>query len=242
MKFKKIVGFGDSWMYGDELLDPDLLESDPSAHSCYTQNLDYRTSRCFLGLLGKHYQVPVDNFGIPGGSLTSIFWTFLWWLNHEPAPEECLVLVGLTNSHRITHYNPNHVHYSDDPEWNMFVHSCWINSTSQPSEFSDMMKQQLLLTDCEELRKLNYQTTVLGLDGIAARRGLKMIQFNIPSTPMEIDVPSLIWSDTNLTKIFLEHTDNQNNQLYMPGGHPNEKGHQIIRDMLIPEIDRVILS
>ena len=23
MTFKKIVGFGDSWMYGDELLDPE---------------------------------------------------------------------------------------------------------------------------------------------------------------------------------------------------------------------------
>ena len=26
MKFKKIVGFGDSWMWGDELFDPNLTE------------------------------------------------------------------------------------------------------------------------------------------------------------------------------------------------------------------------
>jgi len=34
MKYKKIVGFGDSWMYGDELLDPELIRRSPDAHSC----------------------------------------------------------------------------------------------------------------------------------------------------------------------------------------------------------------
>jgi len=34
MTFKKIVGFGDSWMYGDELLDPELSGRYPDAHSC----------------------------------------------------------------------------------------------------------------------------------------------------------------------------------------------------------------
>ena len=27
MTFKKIVGFGDSWMHGDELLDPELSKT-----------------------------------------------------------------------------------------------------------------------------------------------------------------------------------------------------------------------
>ena len=31
MKFKKIVGFGDSWIWGDELLDPALVNH-PQAH------------------------------------------------------------------------------------------------------------------------------------------------------------------------------------------------------------------
>ena len=31
MKFKKIVGFGDSWIWGDELMDPALINH-PQAH------------------------------------------------------------------------------------------------------------------------------------------------------------------------------------------------------------------
>ena len=57
MKFKKIVGFGDSWMYGDELLDPELLKINPTAHTCFDQNTTYREHNCFLGLLGQHYHL-----------------------------------------------------------------------------------------------------------------------------------------------------------------------------------------
>jgi hypothetical protein len=145
MKFKKIVGFGDSWMYGDELLDPVLLAQDSTAHTCFDQNTVYRERHCFLGQLGAHYNVPTENFGIPGGSLTSTQWTYQWWLDHETVPlNECLVLVGLTNSNRITHYNPNHVHYSNDPPWNKFVHSSWVNfgNTVVPQPFCEMIKQQ----------------------------------------------------------------------------------------------------
>jgi hypothetical protein len=42
MTFKKIVGFGDSWMYGDELLDPVLVQQHADAHSCWHQNDQYR--------------------------------------------------------------------------------------------------------------------------------------------------------------------------------------------------------
>jgi hypothetical protein len=77
MKIRKIVGFGDSWMFGDELLDPKLAAQDPDAHCCWVQNTHYRESHCFLGLLGQHYDWPTENFGIPGGSLDSTQWTYL---------------------------------------------------------------------------------------------------------------------------------------------------------------------
>jgi lysophospholipase L1-like esterase len=41
---------------------------------------------------------------------------------------------------------------------------------------------------------------------------------------------------------FRDHPNNQKRELIMPGGHPNEKGHIIVADMLQSEIDRVILS
>jgi len=241
MQFKKIVGFGDSWMYGDELMDPDYLSTNPNGHFSDEQNFPYRLKHCFLGQLGQHYGVPIENFGIPGGSLGSTMWTFQWWLDHETLPlDECLVLVALTNADRITHYNPNHVHYSDDPPWNKFVHSTWVNfgSSVVPNPYAQMIKSQIVLTDCRELSRLNYQQTVLFFDGIAARNKLNMIQFNImPAERLVPNTPTLLEPGFCWTLWFRDHPGNQQRELICKDGHPNEIGHSLIRDRLISHIE-----
>lgn len=220
--FKKIVGFGDSWMYGDELTDPNNFITE--AHARGLCNSAYRERNCFLGRLGEHYSVPVENFGIMGGSLDSARWTFLYWLAHEPNPEDCLVLHAVTNSYRFSYYNPNHTVYLNDPPWNRFVHSSWPNN-----EFENLVKQQTVLTDCPELHWLRYKETVMLFDGVSARRDILTMQFNVfPEKPLEL--PTLFdWTLKDWT------TD------LKPGGHPNEKGHQKIAEHLINLIDPAII-
>jgi hypothetical protein len=245
MKFDKIVGFGDSWMYGDELLDPELQIREPDAHCCWLQNDDYRQKNCFLGLLGSHYNVKTENFGIPGGSLESTEWTYLWWLEHEPNPQRCLVLIYLTESNRASFYNPNHVHYSNDPPWNKFVHSTWIHFGSSVigPEYTDMIKRYLVLTECPELWDLRYRRAVIFLDSHARVSNIPMLMFNTLPPPKPVTpIPSLVWPDFSWSMYFREHPNNRNRELIKPGGHPNEQGHHLIRDMLIPEIDRVIID
>jgi hypothetical protein len=242
MKFKKIVGFGDSWMYGDELIDPELLKQHPDAHFCWDQNTTYRQRNCFLGQLGQHYDVPTENFGIPGGSLTSTMWTYQWWLDHEQLPlNQCLVLIGLTNSDRVSHYNPNHQYYSNDPPWYKFVHSPWVDSGAGtvPQEFCDLIKQQIVLTTCPELEKLNYQQAVLFFDGISARNSIPTIQFNImPGERTVPNTPSLIWPDQSFVSWFVQGLQPVHGRKYIKEhGHPNEIGHVLIRDRLISYID-----
>ena len=245
MKFKKIVGFGDSWMYGDELLDPALAAQHTDAHPCWVQNTTYREANCFLGLLGQHYGVPTENFGIPGGSLESTEWTYLWWLDHEPEPEDCLMIIFLTESNRASFYNPNHVHYTNDPPWNKFVHSTWVHFGSSVigPEFTDLIKRYLVLTECKDLWDLRYRRTVLFFDGQRARSHIPILMFNTLLPVRQIhDAPSLIWPDRAWTLYFRDHPENVNRALVKAGGHPNEMGHGIIRDLLIPEIDRVTMS
>lgn len=239
MKFKKIVGFGDSWMFGDELLDPELKKQNSDAHSCWTQNDKYRESHCFLGLLGKHYQVPVENFGIAGGSMQSSIWTFLWWLEQEHNPQDCLVLVGHTDSDRLSFYNPKHKSYGNDPAWNRFVHSTWVEfgSSVVPEEFRDLAKRHLVLTNSPELCRYNYQQTVMFFDGIAARQQIPMLQFHIMPADMHLDLPTIIWPGFSTTMWFRDHPKNQKRELICPGGHPNEIGHQLIADKLISTIE-----
>jgi hypothetical protein len=239
MTFKKIVGFGDSWMYGDELLDPELSKKHADAHTCWSQNDHYRTSNNFLGLLGQHYGVPVENFGIAGGSMQSSIWTFLWWLDNEPEPENCLVLVGHTDSDRLSFYNPNHAHYTNDPPWNKFVHSTWVEYGSSviPEEWRTMIKQQLVLTNCRTLARLNYQQTLMFFDGTAGRRGIPMMQFHIMPADVPMNLPTEIWPNFSTTMWFRDHPGNQKRELICPGGHPNEIGHEMIANKLILTID-----
>lgn len=243
MKIQKIVGFGDSWMYGDELLDPELAQHEPEAHCSWVQNTGYRKSHCFLGLLQQHYQLPTENFGIAGGSLQSTIWTYLYWLQHEPTPEQCLVLIFLTEPDRTSFYNPNHVHYSNDPPWNKFVHSTWVKHGSSVigPDFTDLIKRYMVLSHDRTLSELNFLQSILLFDGIAARRNIPTMQFHGTAPIIDIEVATLVWPKFDWITYFRDHPDNKNRELIRPGGHPNEKGHAIICSRLIPEIDRVKL-
>ena len=238
MKYKKIVGFGDSWIWGDELLDPSLLHV-PNAHPSLIENNFYRQQHCFLGQLSQHYQIPYENFGIPGGSLQSTMWTYLWWLEHEElAVDECLILVGLTESSRTSFYNPNHVVYDNDAPWNRFVHSAWVHSgfSGNTAEWDHMVKSNMVLTDCDQLSKLNYNLAVKFFEGQHRCLSKNILQFCTSPPPAVVDAENLIWPDRSLGFFC------NKKELLAPDHHPNELGHRVIRDHLIPEIERVILA
>jgi hypothetical protein len=239
MKYKKIVGFGDSWIWGDELFNP-ALQHIENPHPIMKENTPYRESNCFLGLLGKHYDLPTENFGIPGGSQQSALWTYLWWAEHEQLDlSECLVLVGHTESDRDTFYNPAHVSYANDPPWNKFIHSAWVHSGASciDSEWTSMVKSNMVLTDCKELSKLRYQQSVLFFEGQNYKLGNNVIQFTTMGPSSPIAAKGLIWPDSGLATFIKGRPE-----LMAPGRHPNEAGHRLIRDHLIPEIERVILA
>ena len=241
MKFDKIVGFGDSWIWGDELLDPKLA-THKNAHPILIENTSYRENNCFLGQLGKHYNVPTENFGIPGGSLQSTIWTYLWWRNHETVPlDRCVVLVGLTDPNRQTFYNPKHVVYANDPPWNRFVHSSWVHSggTSPSDPWTQMVKSHMMLTDCNAVHKLNYQQTVLFFEGQSHETG-PLLQVNTMFGILNMPCSTLIWPGQSLHYLLSTHPDRSN--LFAAHGHPNEKGHEILRNSLIVELDCAILA
>jgi hypothetical protein len=240
MKFKKIVGFGDSYMWGDELLDPALIDH-PDAHPVLMQNTCYRESNCFLGRLGSHYGLPTENFGWPGGSLQSTIWTYLWWIEHESVPlDQCLVLIALTDANRHSFYEVDHVAYANDPPWNRFVHSSWVHSgkaTIQAS-WEDMVKKHMTLTDCLALWQLNYRQAVLFFHGQRENHA-GLLQFNTLEPVTVVNKSTVLWPDQNLRSQLNSLPDHQH--LLAPMGHPNILGHEWVASRLIPEIDHVTM-
>lgn len=241
MKFESIVGFGDSWMWGDELLDPALAHRS-DAHPILIENTPYRERHCFLGELGARYNVPVVNFGIPGGSLLSSIWTMLWWLEHEPKPESCLVLVGHTQGSRTSFYNPTHIKYANDAEWNKFVHSAWVHSNNavNSSDWETMVKMFMVLSECDEWAQLNYQQALIQFDWLSSRRNIPLLQFDISPQSCSVNVPTKVFPGFDLSTWLSTHPDKR--QLRCENRHPNEFGHKLIADMLHKKINDVIIN
>jgi hypothetical protein len=240
MKFKKIVAFGDSWVWGDELLDPALV-CDPNVNTALFSNNQYRERNCFLGLLGEHYQVPTENFGIAGGSLQTTIWNYIWWRAHETVPlSDCLILIGLTGAHRLSWYNPKHEVCNNDPEWNRYVHSTWIHTNCYSNEWQGLIKQTTVLADCQQSHQLNYIQT---MDYFAGQQGLEItagiIQFNTLDAPCQYTTTNLIWPDSCLRNLL--NTQPNKLELLASQGHPSEQGHQLIAQHLIFHIDSCII-
>ena len=238
MNIKKLAVFGDSWVYGDELVDP----AHPEWECCDHYNNDYRLNHSFGGLLAKELGVPYENYGHPGGSLQSTIWTFLWFLENTDWSDTVCV-VGLTGPDRQTWFNPEHEHMGDDPEWNKFIHSTWVNFGSSviPKVWQDFGKQYLTLSHDDQLSLYNYQQAVYFFDGIAKTKNIPLIQFNLydPGTVIS-GCDTLLWPDQNMQKRLLDRPDEK--QIHAPGHHPNENGHQIISKELLSEVNHAILT
>lgn len=238
MKFDKIVAFGDSLVWGDELLAPHL-QGQPGINSSHMDNTAYRERHCFSGLIAAHYGVDHENFGWPGGSLQSTIWTYLWWIEHETRPlSQCLVLVGLTESNRTSFYNNQHVGHGNDPPWNRFMHSTWLASQAGDRDWSDMYKRYAVLTDCAELHRVNLLQALLFFHG-QRQQCCGLFQFKTMASVETSRDDLLLWPQSDIRSSLLS---TRPNSLLCPQGHPNEQGHRLIADLLISEIDRVILS
>jgi len=95
-----------------------------------------------------------------------------------------------------------------------------------------------VLSDCAQLHQLNYLEAVTFFHGQkSAAAGL--LQFNSLDAPMRAPAHTVLWPDTSLKNWLINQPNARS--LLAKNGHPNELGHQWIKDRLIVEIDRAII-
>ncbi len=90
---------------------------------------------------------------------------------------------------------------------------------------------------CEELQIKNKDQTLLFFDGIAARYRIPVVQYSMLETiPNEISVPTHVYPTENANQMIID-TGLRPRDVFAPGKHPNEQGHEIIANRLINYID-----
>ena len=239
MKIRKLVVFGDSWSYGDELVAPefrDLSEEDFRDH--YDENRPYRLDHCYAGLVAKHFDLELDNMAFPGSSLESMRWNFMWYLRNGQSTDDVLFLVGLTDATRQSWFNPLHEISRKDPQWNRHMHGTWLTQPNPDIDDNWFKLQKLWLgmsyhTDWAEY---NYQQTINLFDQSASRYGIPVVQFSVLPNRYGVTVPSLIYPGLSFREILHQKKTDLGVEPFARGGHPNEKGHQLIADHLIEHI------
>ena len=230
--FRKIVSFGDSFAWGDELLALDQTQCADYG------NRFYRQQRCYTGLLGSHYGVPTENLAFPGGSCQSTRWTYTWWRQQEPDPGSCLVLAQLSGPWRSSQFDRHRRQHETDLDWNRFVHSCWIESYRINNPVAcEYFRLESDLADCEERNRLIQAETYLFFQGQSSEvAALLMFNSQYPSMEHGICPEALLWQGEELPKVI------NDTRCFTAIGHLNEAGHERLATLLIQEIDRVKLT
>lgn len=85
----KIIAFGDSWVWGDELSD----------------NLIHRQDINITGKIRNHYNIETLNYSVNGASLDEILFQLMIYINSENYSKDNIILIGLTSPSRWFHYN-----------------------------------------------------------------------------------------------------------------------------------------
>ena len=239
MAIKRIIAFGDSWTYGDELLDPQFSAyPDSGMLDHYDENKKYRLDHCYAGRVATHYGVEFENLAFPGSSLESMRWTLQWVLNNSRDElKDTLWLVGLTDSSRQSWFNPFHEVGRKDPPWNRHMHGTWL---AQPNSDIDenwfkLQKLWLGMSYHREWSGFNFQQTINLFEHAQHTTGATVLQFSVLENNFACSTPSLLYPGMNWRSILTSQQKDHGN-LFAKGGHPNEKGHEIISKHLIEHI------
>jgi len=231
---RKLLAFGCSWTYGDELVDPALASQNPTVNASHWQNERYRLDHCYAGLVAQHFDLDFTNLSFSGSSLESMTWALNWYLRQHQDLSDTVILAGLTSPVRKSWPHPHYERPQEDQGWNMLQHSTWLNHPN-PDIDPDWYTLQRVWTKhchCEQWEVFNLQQTITAFDYARLAHGARVVQFPIFKVlDQDFGVPSV----TNVCVADLLKA-NQPSNLFCSGGHPNEQGHQIIANHLINHI------
>lgn len=214
----RIVGFGCSWIYGDEI-------DHPTAEPGTSEYRIYREQNCTLGQFAKLLGVEsVENYGIGGGSLQSTQWEFSKWAQNNSARPNTLIVVGLTEASRMSWWNgPNK---NQNRFGGRYMHNHWIYPGHPWEEF---VKFYYANSDEHKLWAVNYWHAVSFFHSYCATHNMPLFMFNV--FPAPCDMEEVVQSNWN-ARGYIHSVHREQGDIIAPGKHPNEKGSIILAERL----------
>ena len=210
----KLVGFGCSFTYGSELIDPDIDEWDRH-HS----NTAYRERHCWLGELADRLDIDYINLAEPGASNYSIQEKFASYIQN---PDRNLIIcVGWTNHLRNSWWSDR------KQRW---IHDGFIRNENE-TLFGASFKEWLLHSHkrCEQVT-LNAK---LFVNSVCEAKSIKIIQFDALANVPSPSYPNYFAKGRSMREILVQEGEQLTREFLASGGHPNESGHRHYVDLMM---------
>ena len=204
----KLVGFGCSFTYGSELVDPEI------GAEFHHANTRYRESNVWLGQLAKMMGATWDNRAEPSNSNYAIQYQFTDWFNNSRnSTEQVLVCVAWTNAERMSWLGD---------KW---YHSGYIGTGTEP--MYEQSYREWVINGTEKTQALNTETPKLFVNSVCEQYKIPLLQFNALGIHKSTIYNNYFIDGLTMESVLQDAQQNNDRlNLFASGGHPNEQGHE----------------
>ena len=202
----KLVGFGCSFTYGSELVDPNIGEENHYA------NARYRNNNVWLGRLADNLGYQFDNLAEPANSNFAIAQQVSnYFLSTYNPQDKIIICLGWTAKTRMSWYSTNWVHNGFAGNEYGWYRSCreWVNNST------------------EESHNLYTDNAKFIVNNICKSMNIPIIQFNAIGHHKTTQYPNYFIDGSSMDSMIRRAMKEDNRlDLVAKDGHPNEAGHE----------------
>ena len=216
--------FGDSFTYG-------MKESETH----YEERHEGRLKHCFVNLIGKHYNLNVENYSQPGTSNHIQTAELFKNLITKKIKSNDVILFGITSPSR----NPEVLDYRGNHYIDRYLFS-YFNTLMQINNYSEYFLRNILVIKLFEDPVVRHHIAATPKqysqkDIFDYIKNLKPTYF-IPFTTVDILLDNFKELPNHLHHENLK-LDSNYKRYFQPKGHPSEQGHIKIAEYIINYID-----
>lgn len=226
---RRIVVFGDSWSYGSDLVDPELvpkLESEgygleDAEYKYFHENVAYREKHRYSTILADELNWSVENYSEPGDSLLGMKEKFINWFSKQSIHGwDTTVIFGTTSPDRYSFYS------EQDKKW---INSGQLQYGLTDHPLAETWKRHVAHSSCQELSDYTLKEFVLSARALCLEKRMTSIFAPVFTESKTDTIFSMPFSMKELMGI--EHMNGHD--VWAWGEHPNELGHKFIAKHLI---------
>jgi len=203
----KLVGFGCSFTYGSELVDPKL------GNEYHHANTRYRNNNVWLGRLANNLGYQFDNLAEPANSNFAIAQQVsTYFLNTYDSQDKIIICIGWTEKTRMSWYTNNtwtHNGFAGDNHgWPQSAREWVIKSDKESYDMYTDNAKFIVNSICKSMN-----IPVIQFNALGHHKATQYSNYFIDGNSMDSMLRRAIAEDNRL-------------DLIAKNGHPNEAGHE----------------